>query len=180
MAQLPRHVSRAATTLLPTLLALFALSTATLAQERPPKIAVVNLEAVFAQSAIGQALQAEITKLEESTRAELEKDRLAIETLQQQEAAASGEQRLELERRRQDHERRGRRIAEDATRQAQKMETESRQKFSQAVEPLFRTLQQEQGWDLILNKASGFVIFAGDSLDVTPLVLDRLAASGSG
>ena len=158
--------------------ALLALSTPALAQETAPKIAVVNLEAVFAQSAIGQSLQTEIQKLEESTRLELEKERDAIATLQQQEVTATADQRRELERRRQDHERTARRIAEDATRQATKLETDSRQRFTAAVEPLFRTLQQEQGWDLILNKASGFVIFAGDSLDVTDLVLERLAAAG--
>ena len=160
------------------LLAVLASSTAAFAQDSAPKIAVVNLEAVFAQSAIGQTLQADVQKLEESTRQQLEKERDAIAALQQQETSASPEQRRELVRRREDHERSARRIAEDATRQAQKMETDSRQRFSERLEPLFRTLQQEQGWDLILNKASGFVIFAGDSLDVTDLVLERLSAGG--
>ncbi|HVS65588.1 MAG TPA: OmpH family outer membrane protein [Thermoanaerobaculia bacterium] len=170
--------SRTAIHLLLALLGLLAVSTPALAQESAPKIAVVNLEAVFAESAIGQSLQAEIQELEERTRLELEKERDAIATLQQQEVTATPDQRRELERRLQDHERTARRIAEDATRQAAKLETDSRQRFAAAVEPLFRTLQQEQGWDLILNKASGFVIFAGDSLDVTDLVLERLSAAG--
>ncbi|HVS15065.1 MAG TPA: OmpH family outer membrane protein [Thermoanaerobaculia bacterium] len=159
-------------------LGLFLLATVAPARQQPPRIAVVDLDLVFLQSPIGASLQAELKKLEDDTRKRIETELQAIQDLQQRAAAASPEQRLELQRQSEDRELSARRIRDDAARQAQKLEQESRRRFSTTMEPVFQALQQEQGWDLILNKAVGLVIFAGDSIDVTPLVLERLTAGG--
>jgi Skp family chaperone for outer membrane proteins len=171
------HTRRAVALL--TLAGLFTLGSAGLLAQQPmPKIAVVDLDLVFLQSEIGKVLQTELRKLEESTRARLDTELSAMDELQQRAVTATPEQRRDLQRQREDRELSARRIRDDATRQAQKMEQESRQRYSEKMEPLFRALQQEQGWDLILNKAGGLVIFAGESLDVTSLVMERLNAGG--
>jgi Skp family chaperone for outer membrane proteins len=173
-----RHRNRAGGRALLLALALVLVAAAAPARQQAARIAVVDLDLVFLQSPIGKALQADIKKLEDDTRARIETELEAIQSLQQRAASASPEERLELQRQREDRELAARRIRDDAARQAQKLEQESRQRYTEAMEPVFKKLQEEQGWDLILNKAAGVVIFAGDSIDVTPLVLERLAGSG--
>jgi Skp family chaperone for outer membrane proteins len=155
------------------------------AQAQEPKaqlrIAVVDLDRVFVQSPLGQKLRDELKQLEENARAELEKRAKAMDDLQRSMEGKTVEEQRAIARRREDEELALRRVRDDAQRQAAKLEADRRREIESSLQPVFTKLQEEQDFDLILNKAPGLVIFVKDSIDITAQVLERVSAgTGSG
>jgi len=49
------------------------------------------------------------------------------------------------------------------------------------LEPIFKKIQEENGYDLILNNVPGVVVMANENVDITQLVVDRMnAEAGAG
>jgi Skp family chaperone for outer membrane proteins len=141
-----------------------------------PKIAVVDLERVFIDSKLGKELQTAIRGLEDATRKKIEEIAKRAQDLEAQyEAATTEEQRRDAVRRREDAELEARRVRDDAQREATSMEQKKQVEFNETMGPLFEKLQTERGFDLILNKVQGVVIYAGATIDITPTVLELMA-----
>lgn len=49
----------------------------------------------------------------------------------------------------------------------------------EAINAIVRELGTENGYDLVLDTADGFVIYAGESLDITDLVVSRMSTRGT-
>jgi Skp family chaperone for outer membrane proteins len=147
------------------------------AAQRPLRIAVVDLERVFLQSPPGQKLRDELKQLEERTRVALEKQVKEMEELQRSMEGKPLEEQRTLARRREDQELALRRTRDDAQRQAAKLEADRRVEIEQQLQPIFAKIQEEQDFDLILNKAAGLVVFVKDSIEITD---DVLAKVGTG
>jgi Skp family chaperone for outer membrane proteins len=150
------------------------------AARTPPRIAVVDLERVFLESPQGQKLRDELKQLEEATRTELEKRAKVMDDLTRTMEGKPVEEQRAIARRREDEELALRRVRDDAQRQAAKLESDRRREIESQLQPVFEKLQQEQDFDLILNKAPGFVIFSKDSIEITGQVLERIGAAGGG
>ena len=143
-----------------------------------PKIAVVDLDRVFAGSDHAARLQQELQKLEADTQKAIDDVAATLSRLQQEAATKSGDERLVLLRQREDEELKARRLADNAKRDANRKEQEIRAEFNEVLQGVFAELQQANSYDLILNKNPAIVIYAGDAIDISQAVLEKLE-SGS-
>lgn len=171
-----------ATTLFALLLAGLAFPAA--AQEATIKIAVVDLEAVVALSPGGQALGKELEEFEASVKSEVEQMRDQARQLQQriQEGrnSLSEDKLAEMQKQLEDLSIAQRRLLDDRQREGQKKQQEGLKKIEKQLEPVFDKIRDEEGYDLILNRVPGVVVMAGERVDITQMVIDRLKAEPAG
>lgn len=162
---------------------LLATTTASAAQETPPKIAVVDLELVAAQSAPGKALQQRLEGFQQETRVALEARAAEGQALRRQitegGTALSDTRLQELQKQLEDLQIAMRRLQDDKQREGQKLQNDGLRQIEKAIAPVLSQIRDERGLDLILNNVPGVVVLAGPRLDITQDVIDRLAAAGS-
>lgn len=177
-------MSRAHTVLRSALVLALASALPAAAQQAPLKIAVVNLDVVALESPAGKEMQAKLEAFQQAAQAELQalKDEADEVRRRATEGANSlSQERLaELQKEFQDKAIELQRMQDDKNREGQAMQTESLKAIEQQLEPVFREISQEQGLDLILNYTPGVVIMAGQRVDITRQVIERLQAAGSG
>lgn len=156
------------------------LTTAVSAQDGPIKIAVVDLDVVVARSAGGQALQAKLEQFRKDF--ESQADALSSKAADLRRRIADGANSLsedklaELQKQFEDEQINLRRLRDDKQREGQKMQAEGLQEIERQLEPVFKKIQQEQGYDLILNNVPGVVVMASERIDITPAVIAQLDA----
>jgi Skp family chaperone for outer membrane proteins len=174
------------TTSLMTALVLVTLSlfgaNASLAQEAPIKIAVVNLDYIVAQSPAGRSLQDKLQSFEKEVRGEVEARTQAARALRQRliEGANSlaDDKLSEMQKELEDATISIRRYRDDKERQGQKMQQEGLKEIEKQLEPVFEKVRESGQYDLILNNVPGVVVMAGPRADITQKVLDALNAGG--
>jgi Skp family chaperone for outer membrane proteins len=54
------------------------------------------------------------------------------------------------------------------------MQSEGLREIEKQLEPVFEKVRDEGGYDLILNRVPGVVVMAGQRVDITQKVIDRL------
>lgn len=152
--------------------------------DRPFTIAVVDLDAVVANSPAGRELGRDIEAFQESVQAEVTRRQAEARSIQQQlnEGANSltSERLTEL---RQGYEQiitEVRRYTDDRQREGQRRQNEGLRAIELQLEPVFEQLQAEMGYDVILNMVPGVVVMAGERADITDEVIRRLEASSGG
>jgi outer membrane protein len=154
------------------------------AQDRPTKIAVVNLDYVVAQSPAGKKLQALLEKFQQDVRSEGEQKRAAANQIRQQIVAGANslpENQLgALQQQYEDATIEIRRFQEEKQREGEKMQAEGLREIERQLEPVFRQIQDERGYDLILANTPGVVVMASDRIDITQKVIDRLNSAAPG
>lgn len=154
------------------------------AQTAQLKIAVVDLEMVVAQSVRGKALQAELENFQNLVQMEGGNMVAKVNELRQRisdGANALSEDRLaELQKEYEDATIAVRRFQDDKTREGEKIQTEGLRKIESELGPIFEAVQEELGYDLILNQVPGVVLFASEALDITPILVDRFNAGTAG
>jgi len=156
-----------------------------LAQEAPIKIAIVDLEAVVAQSKQGQDLQARMEGFQQQVQQEMTTLNQQANELRQRLADGANslsESRLaELNKEYEDATIALRRFRDDKQREGQKMQEESLREIEGLLEPVFEQVRAEMGFDLILNNVPGVVLMAGERVDITAMMVERFnAAANSG
>jgi len=156
-----------------------------LAQEAPIKIAIVDLEAVVAQSKQGQDLQARMEGFQQQVQQEMTTLNQQANELRQRLADGANslsESRLaELNKEYEDATIALRRFRDDKQREGQKMQEESLREIEGLLEPVFEQVRAEMGFDLILNNVPGVVLMAGERVDITGMMVERFnAAANSG
>lgn len=155
------------------------------AQEAPIKIAIVDLEAVVAQSKQGQDLQASMEGFQQQVQQEMTTLNQQANELRQRLADGANslsESRLaELNKEYEDATIALRRFRDDKQREGQKMQEESLREIEGLLEPVFEQVRAEMGFDLILNNVPGVVLMAGERVDITAMMVERFnAAANSG
>ncbi len=149
--------------------------------QAPIKIVVVDLERVVAQSAAGQALQAQLAKFQETVKAEGEAKAAAAREIRQRIAdGANSLSEDKLNQLQKDYEDASidiRRFQDDKQREGQKLQGEGLREIEKQLQPVFESIRDEGGYDLILNNVAGVVVMANEKVDITPLVVERLNAS---
>lgn len=165
-------------------IAVLALPLAGSAQSAPIKIAVVNLDYLVANSSQGKELQARLSTFQQEVRAEIEKKQASGRAIRQQMAdganSLSEDKLSELQKKYEDATIDIKRYQDDKQREGQKMQAEGLRKIEEELEPAFKAIRDEEGFDLILNNVPGSVIMASERVDITQKVLDRLNASAGG
>ena len=155
------------------------------AQGGSTNIAVVDLELIVIRSQQGQALQKKLGEFQQSV--QVEGQRLSEEAEALRQRAADGAQTLsddkiaELQKELEDKMIAIRRFRDDKQREGEKMRNEGLQAIEQQLEPIFKAVRDEGGYDLILNNVPGVVVMANERVDITQKVIERLdggAAAG--
>ncbi|REJ83319.1 MAG: OmpH family outer membrane protein [Acidobacteria bacterium] len=139
-----------------------------------PRTAVLDLEVAFLASSFGKSLKGTLDELQKSTDAQLDEKAKQAEALEAEAAGKSQAELVALQRRMEDLEIEARRIRETAQRSASRAEAEQRELFGKRLEEILTAIQEERSYDLILNKSAGAVIFAGQSIDITREIVERL------
>lgn len=155
------------------------------AQEAAIKIAVVDLERVFVLSNPGKELQAKLEKFQQEVQAE--GTSMTDRANEIRKRAAEGGQTLtedklaELQTQYEDEAIKIRRFREEKQREGEKMKNEGLRVIEQQLEPVFKQIRDERGYDLILNNVPGIVVMANEKVDITDEIVKRLnAATASG
>ncbi len=153
------------------------------AQDTPLKIGVVDLELIAVQSPAGQELQGKLEQFRTTAQAEVET--LAAQAQDIQQRAADGANSLspdrlaELQREYEDKGIALRRLQEEKQQEAQRLQQQGLKDIETQLEPIFKGIRDDEGYDLILNNVPGVVVLAGERANITQKVLDRLNAAGS-
>lgn len=146
------------------------------------KIAVVDLEAVVAQSSSGKALQAKLEKFQQDVQVEadaLAENARGIRTRMAEGAnTLTAEKLAELQKQYEDETIKMRRLRDDKQREGQKMQAEGLREIERQLEPIFKQIQEQEGYDLIINNVPGVVVMANERVDITGMVVGRLNAAG--
>ena len=151
-----------------------------MAQEAPVKIAVVDLDVVVAQSPAGKELNAKLEKFQQQVQAEIDVMTNRAKELRQRlaDGVNSTEDKLaELQKQFEDEGIKMKRLKDDKTREGQKMQNEGLRDIEKQLEPIFKQVRDEGGYDIILNRVPGVVVMASERVDLTQKVIDKLNAA---
>jgi Skp family chaperone for outer membrane proteins len=151
------------------------------AQDGAIKIAVVDLEVIVAQSPAGKELEGRLDKFQQQVQAEIDAMNTKAKDIRQRLAdgvnSLSEDKLAELQKQFEDEQIKMKRLRDDRTREGQKMQTEGLRDIEKQLEPIFKVVRDEGGYDLILNRVPGVVVMAGERVDITQKVIERLNAA---
>lgn len=156
-----------------------------LAQAQPAsgeiKLAVVDMDRVMSDSAMGRAEQSAIDKLRADRTGIISQKQKELEELEESIRNASlswSDERREARVREYESRRiELRRLNEDATRDVQNEFNRALAKLQRAALGVTSTLGRERGYTMIFEKSTMPVLYASDAIDVTDEVLQRLNAA---
>ena len=147
-------------------------------QDDPLKIAVVNMDRVIAESAVGVALNEKIRNFRLEAQGQVQAQEENIQKLRQQVSdAVQNEDQIQLvnlQKQFEDAQLALNRFRDDKAREAQKIRAEGLQDIQTQFEPVFNAIQEEFNYDLILNQQSGVVMMVGERVDITETVIERV------
>lgn len=147
---------------------------------QPQKIAVIDVQKILTDSVRGQEVMVSLQTLQEEMAASLQakSDELAALQARYNETRLTlAEDRLaEMEKQLEDLSITLRRSQDDAQRELQKRQREDFQTIEEAVMPIIDQVGVEFGYSLIFNKFQSGLVFAEESVDITPLVIERFNA----
>ncbi|MBI3896286.1 MAG: OmpH family outer membrane protein [Acidobacteria bacterium] len=143
----------------------------TLAQDKVPKMAIMNIQAAIAQSNDGQQAAKDLQSRFAPKRAELEKQQKEIIDLQNQlrsqERVLSEDARTKLLRTIDDKTKAFNRTNEDATTEFQQAEQDAVNQIGQKMMGVITEYAKKHGYALILDVSQTPVLYADATLDVT-------------
>ncbi len=140
------------------------------APKKNPVIVVLDVEKIIKESAPSKQIQSDLTAWADSAKAQIQAKAQEVDRAQ-----AAGRPAKEVE---------GLKMAtmqmqQQAREEFQKRQNEASDKMRETFNPVIDTLAKETGWDLVLNKQDQVTIWAGDAMDQTDLVIQRLNAASS-
>ena len=176
-----RNIRLSASFVLAAALVLGCLALPAVAQDSGIKIAVVDLEAVVALSPGGKALGRELEEFEAQVKAQVEEMRqqgqAVSQRIQEGRNSLSEDKLAEMQKEMEDLNIAIRRLVDDKQREGQKKQQEGLKRIEKQLEPVFNAIRDEEGYDLILNRVPGVVVMAGERVDITQKVIERLESS---
>ena len=151
--------------------------------EAPLSIGVINLDAAALGSPAGQALAQQLTDFQQELGAELQVRQEAVRAIEQRVAEADSltvDERRVLEREYQDALTDFQRYRQDKQEEATALQNDGQERIREELAPVIEAIQAELGYDLILNATSPIIILFSERVDITQLVIDRLATGDPG
>lgn len=146
-----------------------------IAQELPTKVAVIDVDRVFMESAAGKEAFAKIKKfrdkkIEEAKKYEEELSLLERQLLEQR--FTLSEDKLKAKQKEyEDKQIAYKRFKDDTERQIKDMQEEELKKIEDKIFPIINQLGKEKNYALIFNKFNSGLVFAADAVDITDEVL---------
>lgn len=149
-----------------------------------PKIAVIDVQRVLAESTPGKEVQAQLEGLRSQKRTELEGRQQELRDLQaritEQQLSLAPDKLQELRKELEDKAIAFERAQNDANRELQQRGENLVGQMEQRIIPLIDTIGREQGYTLIFNKFQSGLLYAADSVDITSMVIERMNAASGG
>lgn len=143
----------------------------------PAKIAVINVERLVQESALGKEAFARVKKLNDQKKDEA--DRLAKELrdmeqkLADQGASLTDDKRDQLQKAYQEKAIAFKRFNDDAQRILEEAQKKELEQLEKRVLPVIQQVGKEKGYTLIFNKFQSGLVYADEGVDVTDDVLKR-------
>lgn len=169
------------------LLAAFAAAAAN-AQNPPPqtapatasgtvRMAVIDVERLVRDSALGKEAFARLKRINDSKKGEAEKLAKEIREMEQKLAdqgqSLADDKREGLQKQYQEKAMSFKRFNEDATRELDQQQKKELAELERRVMPVIAQVGREKGYTMIFNKFQSGLVFADDAADVTDEVLRR-------
>jgi len=130
-------------------------------------IAVVNVQRVLAESAVGKAATAKINALRADRQASLAQRQTALDATIKRGAPAADIQRLRVDLQR---------MLEDAEAEVDDMAKSVQRDFEKRLRPILQHILEEDRLGLIVEIPNPLVVWSHPSVDVTSKVITRLDA----
>ena len=147
------------------------------ATSRPPKIAVINVDRLVQESALGKEAFARVKKLNDQKKEEADKLAKELRDMEQkladQGASMTDDKRDQLQKQYQEKAIAFKRFNDDAQRVLEDSQKKELEQLEKRVLPVIQQVGREKGYTLIFNKFNAGLVFADDGVDVTDEVLKR-------
>lgn len=146
-----------------------------IAQELPTKVAVIDVDRIFMESAAGKEAFAKIKKfrdkkIEEAKKYEEELSALERQLLEQR--FTLSEDKFKAKQKEYEEKQIAyKRFKDDTERQIKDMQEEELKKIEDKIFPIINQLGKEKKYALIFNKFNSGLVFAADAVDITDEVL---------
>ena len=143
----------------------------------PIKIAVINVDRLVTDSALGKEAFARVKKLADSKKDEGEKLTKEIREMEQkladQGASLADDKKDALQKQYQERAIAFKRFQDDAQRALDEAQKKELEELQRRVMPVITQIGKEKGFTLIFNKFQSGLVFADDTADITDDVLKR-------
>jgi outer membrane protein len=157
--------------------AVAALALPMFGQSAPSRVAVVDVQKVLAQSALGKAAFEKLKKMQEDR---IQKAKQMDEEMRKLDAdintkklSLSEDKITEMSKQLADKRISMQRYAQDADREVQEARDRELQALQNKIEPVINALGKEMGLALIFNKFESGLVYAADAVDITDAIVKR-------
>ncbi len=147
------------------------------AEAGPQKIAVIEVQRIIQESAIGKEALARVQKLQQAKQEELVKRNKDLRELEEkirtQEKSLSEEAMEKLQK---DYQAKGldlKRFQDDTQRDLEETQRKELKTLEERIMPVIDALGKEMGYNLIFNKFNSGLLFASEDADITNAVITR-------
>ena len=143
----------------------------------PVKIAVINVDRLVTDSALGKEAFARVKKLADAKKEEGEKLTKEIREMEQkladQGASLADDKKEALQKQYQERAIAFKRFQDDAQRQLEEAQKKELEELQKRVLPVISQIGKEKGYTLIFNKFQSGLVYADEGVDITDEVLKR-------
>lgn len=141
------------------------------------RVAVIDVQRIVEESAVGKEARSRLAKLNEEKRAQIARSQEEIDGLRKQlstqRATLTEAKVAELAKSIEDKQVALQRAAEDAQAQLAEAQRKEMETLEQQVMPLINELGREMKLQMIFNKFQSGLVYADDTVDITDQVLRR-------
>jgi outer membrane protein len=142
-----------------------------------PRVAVIDVERLVRDSALGKEAFTRLKKINDGKKADADKLAKEIREMEQKLAdqgqSMTEDKREALQKQYQERAMSFKRFNEDATRELDQAQKKELAELERRVMPVISQVGRERGYTLIFNKFQSGLVFADDTADVTEEVLRR-------
>ncbi|MGH9366654.1 MAG: OmpH family outer membrane protein [Thermoanaerobaculia bacterium] len=143
----------------------------------PPKIAVINVDRLVTDSALGKEAFARVKKLADTKKEEADKLTKELRDMEQkladQGASLADEKKEALQKQYQEKAIAFKRFQDDTQRALEESQKKELEELQKRVMPVITQIGKEKGFTLIFNKFQSGLVYADEAVDVTDDVLKR-------
>jgi outer membrane protein len=143
----------------------------------PLKLAVINVDRLVTDSALGKEAFARVKKLADQKKEEGEKLTKELREMEQkladQGASLADDKKEALQKQYQERAIAFKRFQDDAQRQLEEAQKKELEELQKRVLPVITQIGKEKGYTLILNKFQSGLVYADEGVDITDEVLKR-------
>lgn len=143
----------------------------------PSRVAVVNVDRVYAESTQGKAVQAKLMKIRDDKQQQLSAMSTEVENLEKEistkRLSLSQEKLEELSKQYDEKKLALQRSAQDAERELKTEQQKAFLELNKSIKPVIDEIGKEMGFALIFDKLQAGLVYASDAVEITDTVIKR-------